>query len=145
MRDAYSCSKSLLMLPRSLCLGVLKDFNSLRSTKQSKNIATWSPIVAEVLQGCSTLDDADVSASPCSKVVTQLSRSSFCIFPHCIPLPPRCWPVMCRRMFAKRCEVCMSESALLKVSLWQTLLHSSYTHTRSRYSYYVVKCLTVFS
>ncbi|KZO91151.1 hypothetical protein CALVIDRAFT_542103 [Calocera viscosa TUFC12733] len=42
-----------------LCLGILKDFNSLRAAKQSKNITTWSPIVAEILQGFSTLDDAD--------------------------------------------------------------------------------------
>ncbi|KZT57923.1 hypothetical protein CALCODRAFT_517135 [Calocera cornea HHB12733] len=42
-----------------LCLGILKDFNSLRAAKQSKNIITWSPIVAEILQGFSSLDGAD--------------------------------------------------------------------------------------
>ncbi|EJU04717.1 hypothetical protein DACRYDRAFT_20361 [Dacryopinax primogenitus] len=42
-----------------LCLGILKDFNGLRAAKQSKSIVTWSPIIAEVLQGFSNLADGD--------------------------------------------------------------------------------------
>lgn len=46
--------------PCSLGLGVLQDFNALRPETQAKTIATWTPVVAEVLQGFDSLDDQTV-------------------------------------------------------------------------------------
>ncbi|KAF8591584.1 Sec7-domain-containing protein [Ramaria rubella] len=40
-----------------LGLGVLEDFNALRPETQAKTIITWTPVVAEVLQGFDGLDD----------------------------------------------------------------------------------------
>jgi len=40
-----------------LGLGVLQDFNKLRADTQLKNIAAWTPVVAEMLQGFVKLDD----------------------------------------------------------------------------------------
>jgi len=40
-----------------LGLGVLQDFNKLRADTQVKNIAAWTPVVAEILQGFVKLDD----------------------------------------------------------------------------------------
>lgn len=51
-------------------LGVLHDFNKLRLDTQAKNIAAWTPVVAEILQGFVRFDDKAV-----------------CIPDHCIFLP----------------------------------------------------------
>ncbi|KAF5364253.1 hypothetical protein D9756_000655 [Leucocoprinus leucothites] len=40
-----------------LGLGVLQDYNKLKADTQSKNIAAWTPVVAEILDGLSRLDD----------------------------------------------------------------------------------------
>ncbi|KAI0711073.1 hypothetical protein C8T65DRAFT_648070 [Cerioporus squamosus] len=40
-----------------LGLGVLQDFNQLRLDTQAKNIAAWTPVVAEILQGFVRFDD----------------------------------------------------------------------------------------
>ncbi|KXN90258.1 Protein transport protein SEC7 [Leucoagaricus sp. SymC.cos] len=40
-----------------LGLGVLQDYNKLKTDTQSKNIAAWTPVVAEILDGLSRLDD----------------------------------------------------------------------------------------
>ncbi|KAI0368107.1 Sec7-domain-containing protein [Pilatotrama ljubarskyi] len=40
-----------------LGLGVLQDFNKLRLDTQTKNIAAWTPVVAEILQGFVRFDD----------------------------------------------------------------------------------------
>ncbi|EJF62771.1 Sec7-domain-containing protein [Dichomitus squalens LYAD-421 SS1] len=40
-----------------LGLGVLQDFNKLRLDSQAKNIAAWTPVVAEILQGFVKFDD----------------------------------------------------------------------------------------
>jgi len=40
-----------------LGLRVLQDYNQLRSDTQAKNIAAWTPVVAEILQGFCKLDD----------------------------------------------------------------------------------------
>ncbi|KAI0751592.1 hypothetical protein C8Q80DRAFT_1158159 [Daedaleopsis nitida] len=40
-----------------LGLGVLQDFNKLRLETQAKNIAAWTPVVAEILQGFVRFDD----------------------------------------------------------------------------------------
>lgn len=46
----------------SLGLGVLQDYNNLRAESQSKNIAAWTPVVAEILEGFCHFDDKAVSA-----------------------------------------------------------------------------------
>lgn len=38
-------------------LGVLQDYNRLRLDTQAKNIAAWTPVVAEILQGFCRFDD----------------------------------------------------------------------------------------
>lgn len=45
----------------SLAQGVIEDFNKLRPDSQSKNISTWSPVVAELLRGFNDFDDQTVS------------------------------------------------------------------------------------
>lgn len=50
-----------------LGLGVLQDFNKLRLDTQAKNIAAWTPVVAEILQGFVRFDDKAVCASGCQK------------------------------------------------------------------------------
>ncbi|EKM59125.1 uncharacterized protein PHACADRAFT_113382 [Phanerochaete carnosa HHB-10118-sp] len=40
-----------------LGLGVLQDFTKLRLDSQAKNIAAWTPVVAEILQGFTKFDD----------------------------------------------------------------------------------------
>lgn len=40
---------------------ILDDFNKLKSDMQGRNIAAWTPVVAEVLQGFSIFDDTIVS------------------------------------------------------------------------------------
>ncbi|KII94838.1 hypothetical protein PLICRDRAFT_96881 [Plicaturopsis crispa FD-325 SS-3] len=40
-----------------LGLGVLQDYNKLRADTQSKNIAAWTPVVAEILDGFCRFDD----------------------------------------------------------------------------------------
>ncbi|TFK75941.1 Sec7-domain-containing protein [Pluteus cervinus] len=40
-----------------LALGVLQDYNKLRPDTQSKNIAAWTPVVAEILEGFCRFDD----------------------------------------------------------------------------------------
>ena len=44
-----------------LGLGVLQDFSKLRADTQTKNIAAWTPVVAEIFQGFIRFDDKDVS------------------------------------------------------------------------------------
>ncbi|KAG8926398.1 guanine nucleotide exchange protein for ADP-robosylation factor [Tulasnella sp. 418] len=44
-----------------LGLGVIQDFNTLRAETQTKNIAAWTPVVAEVLTGFSNFDDQTFS------------------------------------------------------------------------------------
>jgi len=42
---------------------ILDDFNKLKPDMQGRNIAAWTPVVAEVLQGFSIFDDTIVSQS----------------------------------------------------------------------------------
>lgn len=58
---ALSSSERVLKLDNSLGLGVLGDFNKLRIDTQLKNIAAWTPVVAEILQGFVRFDDKAVS------------------------------------------------------------------------------------
>ncbi|KAG8996852.1 guanine nucleotide exchange protein for ADP-robosylation factor [Tulasnella sp. JGI-2019a] len=43
-----------------LGLGVIQDFNALKIDTQTKNIAAWTPVVAEVLNGFARFDDQSV-------------------------------------------------------------------------------------
>jgi brefeldin A-inhibited guanine nucleotide-exchange protein len=40
-----------------LGLGVLQDYSKLRADTQVKNIAAWTPVVAEILEGFCRFDD----------------------------------------------------------------------------------------
>ncbi|KAG8949407.1 guanine nucleotide exchange protein for ADP-robosylation factor [Tulasnella sp. 424] len=44
-----------------LGLGVVEDFNTLRMDTQAKNIAAWTPVIAEVLNGFASFDDHSFS------------------------------------------------------------------------------------
>lgn len=44
----------------SLGLGVIQDFNALKPDSQTKNIAAWTPVVAEVLNGFARFDNQSV-------------------------------------------------------------------------------------
>jgi hypothetical protein len=50
-----------LIKTRRLGLGVIEDFNSLKPDTQAKNIAAWTPVVADVLLGFSRFDDQAVN------------------------------------------------------------------------------------
>jgi len=54
---------------RSMCVGVLRDFNKLKGDTQSKNITAWTPVVSEILEGYCKFDSKDVSTSACSIAV----------------------------------------------------------------------------
>ena len=47
-----------------LGLGVLQDYSKLRADTQAKNIAAWTPVVAEIVQGFCKLDERAVRVSP---------------------------------------------------------------------------------
>ncbi|KDN50294.1 hypothetical protein RSAG8_01630, partial [Rhizoctonia solani AG-8 WAC10335] len=44
-----------------LGLQIIEDFNALRTEGQGKNVATWTPVVAEILRGFYHFDDQTVS------------------------------------------------------------------------------------
>jgi brefeldin A-inhibited guanine nucleotide-exchange protein len=41
-------------------LGVLQDYTKLKADTQAKNIAAWTPVVAEILHGFCKFDDKAV-------------------------------------------------------------------------------------
>lgn len=47
-------------LYHSLGLGVFQDFTKLKVDTQAKNIAAWTPVVAEILQGFVKFEDKAV-------------------------------------------------------------------------------------
>jgi hypothetical protein len=49
---------------RSLGLGVLQDYTKLKTDTQAKNIAAWTPVVAEILHGFCKFDDKAVCSPP---------------------------------------------------------------------------------
>jgi len=51
---------------RSLGLGVLQDYTKLKADTQAKNIAAWTPVVAEILHGFCKFDDKAVCCPPLS-------------------------------------------------------------------------------
>lgn len=59
-----------------LGLGVLQDYNKLKADTQSKNIAAWTPVVAEILDGLSRLDDKAVSVHHRNIIVPLYSSHS---------------------------------------------------------------------
>lgn len=52
---------SVPLPPASLGMGVLQDYSKLRPDTQAKNIAAWTPVVAEILHGFSRFDEKAVS------------------------------------------------------------------------------------
>ncbi|KAI0032389.1 hypothetical protein K488DRAFT_78525 [Vararia minispora EC-137] len=57
-RPAHQAARSQVaerLLP--LGLGVLQDYTKLRADTQAKNIAAWTPVVAEIVQGFCKLDE----------------------------------------------------------------------------------------
>ena len=71
---------------RRLGLGVLQDFNKLRLDTQAKNIAAWTPVVAEILQGFVRFDDKAVCFLPLSSPqVLQTYSLSFYQFTRYLP------------------------------------------------------------
>jgi hypothetical protein len=48
------------MCARSLGLSVLQDYTKLKADTQAKNIAAWTPVVAEILHGFCKFDDKAV-------------------------------------------------------------------------------------
>lgn len=59
--------RSVFFAQHRLGLGVLQDFNKLRLDTQAKNIAAWTPVVAEILQGFVRFDDKAVRTSSPSR------------------------------------------------------------------------------
>lgn len=67
------CGKQLTL--RRLGLGVLQDYNKLKADTQSKNIAAWTPVVADILDGLSRLDDKAVGLFPSRSILGSYSIS----------------------------------------------------------------------
>jgi brefeldin A-inhibited guanine nucleotide-exchange protein len=59
----YFLASHILILENRLGLGVLQDYSKLRADTQVKNIAAWTPVVAEILEGFCRFDDKAVSAT----------------------------------------------------------------------------------
>lgn len=71
-----------------LGLGVLQDYSKLRVDTQVKNIAAWTPVVAEILEGFCRFDDKAVSRAAvkflyllCVDAHVQFSRYLPAIYP----------------------------------------------------------------
>jgi brefeldin A-inhibited guanine nucleotide-exchange protein len=59
----YVSSNFLVILLKAvfrLGLRVLQDYNKLRADTQAKNIAAWTPVIAEILDGFCRFDDKAV-------------------------------------------------------------------------------------
>ena len=52
-----------LITGNRLGIGVLQDYSKLRADTQVKNIAAWTPVVAEILEGFCRFDDKAVCAT----------------------------------------------------------------------------------
>jgi len=59
----YFLASHILILKNRLGLGVLQDYSKLRADTQVKNIAAWTPVVAEILEGFCRFDDKAVSVT----------------------------------------------------------------------------------
>lgn len=60
-----------------LGLNVLSDYTKLRADTQAKNIAAWTPVVTEILDGFCRFDDKTVShtSASCLHVVDRVASS----------------------------------------------------------------------
>lgn len=45
----------------SLGIRIMRDFNGIDPVAQPRNIVAWTPVVAEILQGCRDFEDESVS------------------------------------------------------------------------------------
>lgn len=60
-----------------LGLGVLQDFTKLKIDSQSKNIAAWTPVVAEIFDGFVRFDDKAVSTLIAEVMARHSSSAQF--------------------------------------------------------------------
>jgi hypothetical protein len=58
---------------------IIQDFTKLRADSQAKNIAAWTPVVAETLQGFVKFDDKAVSS--CLKLFLTIPLTSVPVRP----------------------------------------------------------------
>jgi len=70
---------------------IIGDFNQLKPDVQGRNIAAWSPVVAEVLQGFGVFDDHIVSHilcpyCRCSCHIYQFHMYLPALYPHAVEL-----------------------------------------------------------
>lgn len=69
-------------------MGVLQDYTKLKADTQAKNIAAWTPVVAEILQGFCKFDDKAVRLSYfCESRVLMMRADIVRPIPSC-NLPP---------------------------------------------------------
>lgn len=80
----------------SLGLGVLQDYTKLKADTQSKNIAAWTPVVAEILHGFCKFDDKAV-CPPTRTILLESTTADFFdddssldTFPQFTPSRPSC-------------------------------------------------------
>jgi len=80
----------------SLGLGVLQDYTKLKADTQAKNIAAWTPVVAEILHGFCKFDDKAVCFPTLSSFFESTvahffdDDSSLDTFPQFTPSRPSC-------------------------------------------------------
>lgn len=96
----YNISSALLFFDPdgSLGLSVLQDYIKLRADTQAKNIAAWTPVVAEILDGFCRFDNKAVrdSLDFISSLLIEMC-SLLDISPQYTHWPPSCLPVMLHR------------------------------------------------
>jgi len=100
-----------------LGLGVLQDYNKLKTDTQSKNIIAWTPVVAEILGGLSRLDDKAVSVSFLPRCLVERYPCSF--LDTCLLFTPwrsNFWHVRLCLTFGLHSGHSSSESVSSKVS-----------------------------
>lgn len=68
-------SLTMTLVTFRLGLGVLQDFTKLKIDSQSKNIAAWTPVVAEIFDGFVRFDDKAVSTLTAEVTARRLSSA----------------------------------------------------------------------
>lgn len=51
----------------------MRDFNAIDAENQPRNIAAWSPVVADILRGCNAFEDGAVSLDFLLRLENRLS------------------------------------------------------------------------
>ena len=68
---------------------ILDDFNKLKPDMQGRNIAAWTPVVAEVLQGFSIFDDTIVSQADFERLQFSHSFPVYSLSSSVVPIDLR--------------------------------------------------------